>query len=1146
MKKLLVTAIGAAAAFGAFAGTISQQRIGDITATGGKTVAELNTALGNYWSEPAGATNTYTVSDLSSIGQITPPIDPISGKSLDIKTTFGKPLSVDIVEGGTPTNIPSSGLYFDSLVKFTVCEDAPADTYSGAKIIMWLQEAQDGSGNATGTNLVVRAGYLTAPGSVVATNYLCGTAIDGAFADAWHRVTIKAMADMTVDSGLGHIAVPGFAIFIDSDRTVISDDSKWDGDLALTEAAAHYTTAGLFPSMVQDAGNGSKGTLTCASFDGTGSMTDIVFTDNAPIAAAEDYVAPKANVTIGDTTTSYSTLAEAVAAVSSLSDGQTATLQLIKGMTLEEPLTVNAEYGTVIIDFAGNVWTNTLVDAAITNNAAALVITNSVGNGGIYCTDREDGAAIYNDGGLTIYGGTINGLFEIGGNGDNIEIFGGSFLSDNVGSYLADGKSLVENSETGLYDVVDALTTYTVNFMDGEDIIASTNVVEGTRVTEPTAPTKAKYRFDGWTLNGSAYDFSTVVTGDIDLVASWTAVVAQIGQKSYETFAAALAGAVDGDTITLLDSVTEPKFTIPVSTYTNQGLAIDLDGNTYTFEASSGDAIYLLVSNKLTIANGTIAAASGATFRDVIRNYDSDLTLNNVTFDGANFPEADGSKLACLLCVEGGDVDIIGSTSFINVKSKAYAIKMGNHAQAWYEMGTTTVNTTGNIEGNILIAGGVYNEVAVGSGSTINYYYGKNVHSSWEDGVSSANFAARLGTLPTAAGTQDNVSGQLFKTLQAAVDAAQANDTVTVVADSTISTPLSIAKNITVHNDYTITGAVNYAICIGATVSFEGSGKIERASNISGSAFCVGANETTRGAITAGTAGTLNFDGLTVCGGNGGNLIKLENGTVNMNGGVLRDGKRGIKADADVGNFTSAIVINGGTITNNTDCAIMASAASANGTATVVVNGGVIAGALVYDGTAGTYSITIPSTSTAKFNADQSAFCAEGYETTQDSDGWYVVTAVPPPAPSGIDPASATPSADVSAASAEAAIEAVEVEAPAEAGSTSEAKAAYKDLFTYTAVETSAGSGVYTVTLTGIKEEVQEAVSKDAVDVLTSDEATVDVPAGLCYKVTTYTALGGAAVETKSGTSDGTAIPVAKPGTTQGFIKVELATKPLN
>ena len=237
------------------------------------------------------------------------------------------------------------------------------------------------------------------------------------------------------------------------------------------------------------------------------------------------------------------------------------------------------------------------------------------------------------------------------------------------------------------------------------------------------------------------------------------------------------------------------------------------------------------------------------------------------------------------------------------------------------------------------------------------------------------------------------------ESLQEAVDGTPAGDTVTVLKDCSITTPLSIAKNLTIHNDYTITGAVNYAICIGATVSFEGSGKIQRADGITGSAFCVGANGGARGAVAGGTAGTLNFTGLTVCGGSGGNLIKLEKGTVNMNGGVLKDGLRGIKADADDGeNTTSTIVINGGTITNCSACAVMASAESATGTATVTINGGEIAGAL--DDNAGgekqkgIHTITIPSTSTAKFNADQSSFCVAGYETVL-SDGWYVVQAIP-------------------------------------------------------------------------------------------------------------------------------------------------------
>ncbi len=67
-----------------------------------------------------------------------------------------------------------------------------------------------------------------------------------------------------------------------------------------------------------------------------------------------------------------------------------------------------------------------------------------------------------------------------------------------------------------------APTTYTVTFdAAGGSSVASQTVTEGGVATEPTAPTKAGYVFKGWTLNGAAYNFATVVTGNITLVASW-------------------------------------------------------------------------------------------------------------------------------------------------------------------------------------------------------------------------------------------------------------------------------------------------------------------------------------------------------------------------------------------------------------------------------------------------------------------------------------------------------------------------------------------------------------------------------------------------------------------------------------------------
>ena len=46
-------------------------------------------------------------------------------------------------------------------------------------------------------------------------------------------------------------------------------------------------------------------------------------------------------------------------------------------------------------------------------------------------------------------------------------------------------------------------------------------VVKDGTATEPTAPTKKGYIFDGWQLDGAKYDFSAKVTQDITLVAVW-------------------------------------------------------------------------------------------------------------------------------------------------------------------------------------------------------------------------------------------------------------------------------------------------------------------------------------------------------------------------------------------------------------------------------------------------------------------------------------------------------------------------------------------------------------------------------------------------------------------------------------------------
>ena len=65
---------------------------------------------------------------------------------------------------------------------------------------------------------------------------------------------------------------------------------------------------------------------------------------------------------------------------------------------------------------------------------------------------------------------------------------------------------------------------YTITFdSDGGSEVAVQTVIAGTSATEPEAPTKEGFTFDGWTLNGEAYDFDSAVTVDITLTAVWEA-----------------------------------------------------------------------------------------------------------------------------------------------------------------------------------------------------------------------------------------------------------------------------------------------------------------------------------------------------------------------------------------------------------------------------------------------------------------------------------------------------------------------------------------------------------------------------------------------------------------------------------------------
>nr|WP_247601893.1 InlB B-repeat-containing protein [Cellulomonas denverensis] len=68
--------------------------------------------------------------------------------------------------------------------------------------------------------------------------------------------------------------------------------------------------------------------------------------------------------------------------------------------------------------------------------------------------------------------------------------------------------------------------TYTVTFdsAGGSAVDPVTGITPGDPVTEPADPTYPGHTFNGWLLDGAPYDFSSPVTQDFTLVASWTPV----------------------------------------------------------------------------------------------------------------------------------------------------------------------------------------------------------------------------------------------------------------------------------------------------------------------------------------------------------------------------------------------------------------------------------------------------------------------------------------------------------------------------------------------------------------------------------------------------------------------------------------------
>ena len=191
----------------------------------------------------------------------------------------------EMTQGSTTpvtTEIPATGLYFDSYVKFTVSDtlSPTAIDDTNAKIAVYAYCNDDAE--TLVTNLVACAGfYDKTQEKVVTTNYvLTSTNIN---ADTWYRLTIKTFkfSDGTSEGRYG------FVVYL-NETPLAYDASVTTGYSDFTATAKKYAdNHQLLPSL-QDGRADVKKTITKTSFIGTGAVDDVDWTATAPTGIPAD------------------------------------------------------------------------------------------------------------------------------------------------------------------------------------------------------------------------------------------------------------------------------------------------------------------------------------------------------------------------------------------------------------------------------------------------------------------------------------------------------------------------------------------------------------------------------------------------------------------------------------------------------------------------------------------------------------------------------------------------------------------------------------------------------------------------------------------------------------------------------------------
>ena len=394
---------------------------------------------------------------------------------------------------------------------------------------------------------------------------------------------------------------------------------------------------------------------------------------------------------------------------------------------------------------------NTMTDssaAVYIQDTAAFILESGTVSGAVYGISGNGSDAGQNTT-VTINGGTVNGG-EVGiyGPQKGILTVAGGEISGKTAVYLKSGTLNVSDGflngtgessdyvymKNGCKPTGDGLVVDNCGYPGGVPIVSVTG---GTINSANAAPigsyigvekTKAVTQFvSGGTYNKvfneilcvRGYQLKENSEGTYDVVEGDPVARIERTETEYSSLEAAIAAAIEGDMITLLDDIVGIGIIIPAG----KDFTIDFANHTYTAtppaagsKGTESQAFQLLPGSEIVFENGTIncsaynavAPMTAWPIQIIIQNY-ATLTLDHMTIDGTNIAHYDEEHNSCLVSTNNGTTTIIGGSIITDPSRLVRDVAFDSYKYGEpYSVPTVTVDGV-EIDGAVEIDGGIAN-----------------------------------------------------------------------------------------------------------------------------------------------------------------------------------------------------------------------------------------------------------------------------------------------------------------------------------------------------------------------------------------------------------------------------------------------------